>query len=137
MEESFRRELGSLESIFAFLQRFAARHGLDESVCYTLNLVVEELFTNMVKYSPDGHPRIVIMINREDERLVIRLRDRDVERFDITRVDTGVVEQPPELRRPGGLGLHLIREMVDEIHYQYENRESRITIVKNLEERHV
>jgi anti-sigma regulatory factor (Ser/Thr protein kinase) len=133
MEKSFRRATESLEGIFAFLQDFAAAEGLDESVTYIMNLVIEELFTNMVKYSPGGSAEIPISLEREGGRLIMRLVDRDVEEFDITKTKKVNTDLPLEERKPGGLGLHLIKHMVDEIDYQYKDSSSVITIAKNLE----
>lgn len=133
MEKSFKRATESLEGIFAFLQDFAAAEGLDESVTYVMNLVIEELFTNMVKYSPGGAAEIPISLERVGGRLVMRLVDRDVEAFDITKTRKVNTDLPLEERKPGGLGLHLIKHMVDEIDYQYKDSSSVITIAKNLE----
>jgi serine/threonine-protein kinase RsbW len=133
MEKSFKRATDSLEGIFQFLQDFASAEGLGESVTYVMNLVVEELFTNMVKYSPGGFPEIPISLTREEGKLVMRLVDRDVEEFDITKTKKVNTDLPLEERKPGGLGLHLIKHMVDEIDYQYRDSSSVITIIKKLE----
>jgi len=133
MEKSFKRATDSLEGVFAFLQDFAAAEGLDESVTYIMNLVVEELFTNMVKYSPQGAPEIPIRLTVNDGQLVMRLVDHDVEEFDITKTKRVNTDLPLEQRKPGGLGLHLIKHMVDEIDYQYKDKSSLITIKKQLE----
>jgi serine/threonine-protein kinase RsbW len=133
VERNFKRELDALGEVFDFLHQFAQQNGLDESVCYVLNLAVEELFTNMVKYSPDGAGEIPISIHREGSRLMVTLVDRDVEKFDITRPRSKVIDGRLKERRPGGLGLHLVQQMVDEIRYDYRDRRSEVTIVKRLE----
>jgi hypothetical protein len=62
----------------------------------------------------------------------VTLTDYDVEAFDVTRAPDVDVGAPIEARRPGGLGLHLIRRMVDAIEYRYSDatRESRTTFRK-------
>jgi anti-sigma regulatory factor (Ser/Thr protein kinase) len=57
---TFGRSFDSLEDIFAFTSEFFGRHGLDRDLLPTVDLIVEELFTNMVKYSPGGAPSIRI-----------------------------------------------------------------------------
>ncbi len=60
------------------------------------------------------------------------LTDYDVEPFDVTKAPDVDVTLPIEQRRPGGLGLHLIRRLLDSIEYEYskEQRQSRITFRK-------
>ena len=53
----FGRSFDSLQQIFAFTSGFFARHGVDPALLPVVDLTVEELFTNMVKYSPGGDAR--------------------------------------------------------------------------------
>jgi len=63
------------------------------------------------------------------------LTDYDVEQFDVTRAPDAEIDLPIEQRKPGGLGLHLIRRMVDSMNYEYsrERRQSRTTFRKTLD----
>ena len=58
--------------------------------------------------------------------------DCGVEPFDVTKSPDADITLPIEQRHPGGLGLHLIRRMLDSIEYEYtkESRQSRITFRK-------
>ena len=133
MTRVFRRDMSSLGQVFGFLQEFSGQHQLDEAVSYVLNLAVEELFTNMVKYGPEGDPEIPISIEKETGRVVLKIVDRGVEPFDVTHVKGRDLDRPVMERRPGGLGLHLVRQMVDEIDYHFKDGRSTITITKLLE----
>ena len=130
----FRRSFDELQEIFGFTGAFFARHGIDPGLLPVVDLTVEELFTNMVKYSPAGNAEVRIDMATVGGGVEVALTDYDVEQFDVTEAPDVDITLPIEQRKPGGLGLHLIRRMVDAIDYEYskENRQSRITFRMTL-----
>ena len=72
---------------------------------------------------------ILIRMVPHDYGIEVSLTDYDVERFDPTGAGRVDVEAPLEERTPGGLGLYLVLKMVDSIHYEYRNRQSKITFI--------
>jgi phosphoserine phosphatase len=131
-QRDFLRSFGSLAEIFAFTADFFARHGVAAELLPTVDFTLEELFTNMVKYSPAGDARVSIELAAAPGGVEVTLTDYDVDRFDVTQAPDANINLPIEQRRPGGLGLHLIRRLVDSIAYEYSNedRRSRITFRK-------
>ena len=129
---SFRRSFDSLEEIFAFTAEFFGGHGLDRDLLPTVDLVLEELFTNMVKYSAGGAPSIRLEMAPAPPGVEVTLTDYDVDRFDVTLAPDADINLPLEDRKPGKLGLHLIRRLVDSLQYEYstDRRESRTTFRK-------
>jgi len=137
MEKSFERDFRSLGDIFAFTDIFVEVHGFEESLRYAVNLVIEELFTNMVKYNTGGGHPIEIRISVRDGHLRIELIDDDVDPWDPAQVPEVKLDRPIEERRAGGLGLYLVRAIVDELTYEYKNRQMKVTAIKNLERQNV
>ncbi|MFQ5630708.1 MAG: ATP-binding protein [bacterium] len=133
MQKTFKRNLDSLDEIFTFISDFITQHQIANSLSFTLNLVVEELFTNMVKHNVKSRCDVQIDLQREENLLKICLTDFDVEPFDITKIKEVDVDQHLEERKVGGLGIHLVKQMMDDIHYEYKDRMSRITLIKHLE----
>jgi len=131
----FRRSFDSLQAIFAHTAEFCSRHGIAPGLVPTVDFVVEELFTNMVKYSPDGAAEVRIDMTAVPGGVEMVLTDYDVEQFDVTRAPDAEIDLPIEQRKPGGLGLHLIRRMVDSMNYEYsrERRQGRTTFRKTLD----
>jgi phosphoserine phosphatase RsbU/P len=130
----FRRSFESIQDIFAFTADVFARMGIAAELLPTVDLAVEELFTNMVKYSTMSDAAVRIDMTRVDGGVEVTLTDYDVEPFDITRAPDADIHLPIEQRKPGGLGLHLIRRLVDSIEYRYskESRQSRTTFRKTV-----
>jgi phosphoserine phosphatase len=133
-QRSFVRSIAELDSIFAFTADAFARLAIAPSLQSAVDFVIEELFTNMVKYSAASKAAIDIDIEPIEAGVEVRLIDRDVDEFDMTQARPVDIDAPLEEREPGGLGLHLIRKMVDAITYEYseQSRESRICFRKTV-----
>jgi serine/threonine-protein kinase RsbW len=131
----FRREVAALAEVFAFLEEFAGGHRVDERTTFCIKLVVEELFTNMVRHNRGGGATITVSIEHRDNYLNLELVDTDVEPFDPASVKVPPVHAGIEDRRPGGLGIYLVKTMVDVLNYDYETegRKMRIKVTKKLE----
>jgi len=129
---AFKRSFDSIPRIFALTAEAFARDGIDPRLLYTVDLALEELFTNMVKYSTTTDAAVQVEIVAIEDGVEVTLTDYDVEPFDVTQAPDVDITLPIEQRRPGGLGLHLIRRLLDSIEYDYskEKRRSRITFRK-------
>lgn len=127
---SFARSFDSLPQVVEFTSEAFDRLAIESRHRPTADLVVEELFTNMVKYAAASRAPVEIGFEAVPGGVRITLVDRDVEPFDIRQSGEVDIHAPIEDRTPGGLGLHLIRRMASSIDYDYdpERRESRIAI---------
>lgn len=133
MRQTFSRSLDELKRIVAFADRVFAREEIDASMRYVVDLCVEELFVNMIKYNTETDADILIEMQRHDHGVEVSLTDFDVDRFDPREVEPVNVTAPLEQRTPGGLGLYLVLKMASSIHYEYRDRTSRITFVAERE----
>ena len=132
-QQSFPRTAACPPEIFAFMDRFFARAGIGDQHRMPMQFVVEEWFTNLVKYSRGGTRDILLDLKRQGGRLVVSLTDFGVERFDIRAVPDVDVNLNLKDRTPGGLGIHLLKRMVDDVGYEYVDGRSTTTFVKELE----
>ncbi len=128
----FKRSLDSLESIFLFTSEFVRENHVDPSLLPAIDLIVEELFTNMVEHSSASTADVPMEMSTVDGGVEVTLADEDADPFDITKVPEVDVERAVEELDPGGLGLHLVRKFADsvEYHYQFSNRQARIVFRK-------
>ena len=132
MENTFKREIDSLDKIFDFISEFSTQKNLDDATVFTVNLIIEELFTNMVKYHARNPHKVFISLTKDENVLTIVLIDYDVEPFDLTKVQAYDLNKPLKDRTPGKLGTHFIKKMMDNIEYDYKDRQSKITLTKYL-----
>lgn len=132
MEQLFKKQTDSLDAIFAFLSDAGKAMALPEELMPMLHLVVEEIFVNLVRYNTESCNDVTVRMSCEGRTLTITLVDRDVDGYDLTRHADVDTTRPAHERRPGGLGIHLVREMMDEVRYAHENRTSTITLIKHL-----
>lgn len=129
-QRAFERSFDSIPALVAFTAETFASFGIDRRVLPAVDLAVEELFTNMVKYGTASNAAVRIDVRMIDDGAEVTLIDRDVEPFDVTRAPDVDVRASISEREPGGLGLHLVRRMADCVEYEYtkESRQSRITL---------
>ena len=133
MQKKFTRSYDSLEEIFEFTELFFEKESIEESVRYPVHFVMEELFTNMVKYNPGKTSDILLNVDNMNGGVTVSLTDYDVDAFDVTAVREVDVQSPVHERRVGGLGLHLIQKMVDTLEYDYKDRQSTVTFTKGID----
>ena len=85
MRRSLPRRLDALPTLVSLVREFLASEGLADVDPFAVDLVLEELFTNLVRHGHSGSDTIEVELEREDARLRLLLRDRDSERFDPTQ----------------------------------------------------
>jgi anti-sigma regulatory factor (Ser/Thr protein kinase) len=132
MERAFRRDYRSLDQIFGFVNEALASQNANETVAFSIKLATEELFTNMVKYNTGSANPIKIRIHVRSGELVVELIDDDVDPFDPNDADVARIDEAVEDRRIGGLGLRLVRSVVDRLSYEYKDRRMTVKLVKQL-----
>jgi anti-sigma regulatory factor (Ser/Thr protein kinase) len=133
MERAFDRDYSALAHVFDFVGGALAGDDAAEAAVFSIKLAVEELFTNMVKYNKGSESQITIRIQRRGGALVVALIDEDVDPFDPDEAETAVADGAIEDRPIGGLGLRLVRSVVDRLSYEYKDRKMTVELVKQLE----
>jgi serine/threonine-protein kinase RsbW len=125
---SFPRRIDALEQVFDFTAEVLPDGSVSPALRRSVDFVLEEYFTNIVKYG-GGQGPIGVDIDLSATGVAVAVTEPDAHFFDVTRVPSIDITLPIEQRQPGGLGLYLARRMVDTLHYDYapEERRGRIT----------
>jgi anti-sigma regulatory factor (Ser/Thr protein kinase) len=124
----------SLPDLVAFAGGFFADRGIDAVLRSPVDFAIEELFTNMVKYGHPGGDAVEVKLAQIAGGVEVALTDYDVDAFDPTQAPDADVALPIGERKPGGLGIHLTRRLVEGLEYRYDagRREARIAFRKTV-----
>lgn len=125
--------MAALAGIFPFLEQELASHHASSATIFAVSLAVEELFTNMVKYSSAGTGTVQISVGAAEGSCSVIMEECGVERFDPTRRTEIDLAGHLTAGRAGGLGLYLVRRLVDDVRFEYRDRCNVITVSKELE----
>ena len=120
MVRSFPREMASIAALVEYVREFLVLEGFSEDAAFDLDLVLEELFTNLVKYGTGARGAIDVGLERGAPGLVLTLKEYDSDPYDPTAAPEVDTNQPIAERRPGGLGIHLVRRLSREFSHDYD-----------------
>ncbi len=125
-------QLDNLPTIAKFISDSLHQFGMPEERIFDINVAVDEACTNIIQhaYSPDEEGTIEIRCQAlSDNKCSVSIKDHG-KPFDQTHGGTVDTTSSLEDRKPGGLGLFFIRELVDEIYYEYKDGYEILTMVK-------
>jgi anti-sigma regulatory factor (Ser/Thr protein kinase) len=125
----FPRAIGSLPLLVAFVREFFAERRWDPEQAFDVDLVLEELFTNMVRHARGGTSEVEVGLGADDGSLTVRLCDRGVEPWDPEQAPPVDVNRPLEERRPGGLGIHFLRQITRDLRFEHRDGDTIVTAV--------
>jgi anti-sigma regulatory factor (Ser/Thr protein kinase) len=111
LELRFPAAAGKLKEMRAQLRETAASGGAGPECVEEIVLAVDEVCQNIIRhaYAGDASGEIVLSVERQDDSLILWVRDR------APRIDPNQVEgRDLDDVRPGGIGVHLIKELMDE-----------------------
>ncbi len=120
-----------LNDMREFLEQAVLTLAGDDDIAGDLVLAVNEAVTNSLLHGYDGQPgMVVICVEADGNDLAVRLID-DAPPFDPTSVPPPDITLPLEDRPLGGLGVHMMRQLSDELTYRRnETGENELTFVK-------
>jgi anti-sigma regulatory factor (Ser/Thr protein kinase) len=122
-----------IERLAHAVEAFGRTHALPDSVVFSLNLALDEIVSNIIRYAYDDGAKHEILVGLALEDGVVRVEIQDAGRafnpLDVPPVDlTAAAEDRPV----GGLGLHLVRSLMDGLEYRREDGRNVLTMTKTV-----
>lgn len=127
----FCADIREMVTIREFVVRASRDLDVDEKVIPDLELVADELCSNVINHGYDGQGGwIEITVQPVEQGVQLQIRDWG-QSFDPTSVPLPDVTAPLEKRTLGGLGLFLVRRLMDEVRFEASGGDGNvITVVK-------
>jgi serine/threonine-protein kinase RsbW/sigma-B regulation protein RsbU (phosphoserine phosphatase) len=111
-------ESSQLAEVRAFVRAAGADLGASAAVTADLVQAVDEAVSNIIVHGYAGASgEVEIQAGAADGKIQIRVLDRS-RPFDPTAAPPPDVSSPPRHRKPGGMGIHLLRAGTDEVHHR-------------------
>jgi len=114
-----KNDLSELDRLCQHCEEIGQALGVTDKAIFKMNLALDELFTNIISYGFQDHQEHTIKINIsiEGDLLDIRIEDDGVP-FNPVESKTPDFQCGVEDCKIGGLGIHLIKKLIDDIQYQ-------------------
>ena len=117
---------GMMEFIDGLMVDFSAK------TSYDIRLACEEILVNITSYAyPDGDGQLVIFWENDTGRRKLRIEFKDSGiPFNPLLIDKPKLDVPIAERKIGGLGIMMVRKLMDEVQYEYVEGENILTVFK-------
>ncbi|MDQ1318424.1 MAG: serine/threonine-protein kinase RsbW [Candidatus Poribacteria bacterium] len=126
-------KLENLELLICFIKNSAEKQGFSSKNINEIQIAVEEPIVNIISYAyPDKNGNIEITCSdRKGKGLAIEIVDWGVP-FDPMSMPEPDIDAPMDDRRIGGLGIYMMRKLMDEVNYERMENQNILTLVKYL-----
>jgi serine/threonine-protein kinase RsbW len=129
-----KNNLAELSTLCEKLERIGDELGLSRRCLFEINLALDELFTNIISYGfADRSEHIIqVCVSADDNLLTVVVEDDGLPFNPVER-------QSPDLSRDledckvGGLGIHLVKNLVDEVSYRRSGDKNVLTLRKVID----
>lgn len=126
-----RNDVADLESVSRAMESIGAEHGVPQISLFQLQVAIDEIVSNVIKYAwSDGESHEI------DIRITVRANGVEVEIIDDGQMFDPLAAPEPEKPlpgrrpRPGGLGVHMVKRLVDEFAYARNGERNHTLLTK-------
>ncbi len=124
----------AIDPVQAFIRGKLKKYGCDRKILGQIRLAVEEIFINIISYA--YRPEIgkaEIFCEVEETPLCVTIQFMDSGKpFDPLAKEDADISGAMFLERPGGFGIHLVKNTMDDVEYEYKDGKNILIIKKNL-----
>jgi|YNPNPStandDraft_1061719.scaffolds.fasta_scaffold16864_3 anti-sigma regulatory factor (Ser/Thr protein kinase) len=118
LQRSWPARFDFLDEIRTFVGQAAERAGFSEQAVYAIQMATDEACSNVIEHAYRGESgNIEIRVDWDGLQLTITLQDTARHSFDMKKIAQPDVNAPLSKRKAGGLGIYLMKKLMDEVQY--------------------
>jgi anti-sigma regulatory factor (Ser/Thr protein kinase) len=125
--------LAEMAKIADLVEQFGAAHAVPQKAIIDLNICLDEIVSNTITYgySDAARHEIAVELSLEDNLLRAEIKD-DAAPFDPREAEAPPAPDPKS-PKIGGLGLHFVKSLINEINYRRDGNHNVTTLTKKLQ----
>lgn len=130
---SIENKIENLDKVAEFVEKFGEENKLDGKTVFEINLILDELVTNIVSYAYDDNDIHMIDILLEQNNGIINIQTiDDGKEFNPLEKEEVKLDMSLDERKIGGLGIHIVKQKTDEISYERKENKNVLYLTKSL-----
>lgn len=128
-----KNQLPEIERLSGEIEAFGEAHDFPMKTIFEINVSLDELLTNIISYGYEDSAEhtIEVTLRLDGSQLEIIICD-DGTPFNPLQVPPPDLTASLEDKPIGGLGLHLVRKMMNNVHYQHKNGKNCLHLIKEI-----
>lgn len=131
---NFPANLSEIENVYEFISQVITKNNIDSTVGDLLKMATDEIFSNIVNHAFKDMRQgtmVGVAVRVEDGAISMTFRDRGTP-FDPLSIASPDISSGLEERPVGGLGIHIVKNMFDGVHYAFVDGFNVFTLKKLL-----
>jgi serine/threonine-protein kinase RsbW len=133
MSIPFKNNLSEIERLGQVVAEFAALYHLPTNLVFEINLALEEVLTNVISYGYEDsrEHEIILRLSFKEGEVTTEVEDdgRPFNPLEAAELD---ISKPVEERPVGGLGIHLVRKLMDGLEYRRQQGKNFLVMKKSI-----
>ena len=128
-----KNDLSEINKVSRAFMKFSTQYHLSKNISNSIDLALDEILNNIISYGYNDQNShfIDIQIHISNTQLELTIEDDGLE-FNPLEFSEADTKSLIEDRSIGGLGIHLVRSKMDDVHYNYRDNKNCLKMIKNI-----
>ncbi|MEL7119392.1 MAG: ATP-binding protein [Bacteroidota bacterium] len=133
LQFTIKKSLSEVERVRVELEQFYVDNGLKDKAIYELELILEELLSNIINYGfvDRKFQPIILNVGLNNKNVVLSVKDKG-KPFNPLELEDPDVSGSVKDRKIGGLGIFMLKKLSDNVKYEYKQKSNVTTILKKI-----